>query len=87
MSYKRPVHRLVRTAREALWTNLNAPPSELLYHYISRDIYYRIMDFRDMDRMGSSDEAIVDEPYRPFYSMILHKPVLVKQLENPNVVT
>jgi hypothetical protein len=45
------------------------------------------MDFRDMDRMGSSDEAIVDEPYRPFYSMILHKPVLVKQLENPNVVT
>jgi hypothetical protein len=42
------------------------------------------MDFRDMDRMGSSDEAIVDEPYRPFYGMILHKPVLVKQLANPN---
>jgi hypothetical protein len=66
--------------------HLIALPSELLYHYISRDIYHLIMDFRDIDRMSSSDEAIVDEPYRPFYSMILHKPVLVKQLENPNVV-
>ena len=36
--------------------------------------------------MGSSDEAIVDEPYQPFYSMFMHKPVLVKQLEN-RVVT
>jgi hypothetical protein len=44
------------------------------------------MDFRDLDRMGSSDEAIVDEPYQPFYSMLMHKPVLVKQLENRTAI-
>lgn len=37
------------------------------------------MDFRSLDRMGESDEAILDEPYRPFYTPFRRKPILVKQ--------
>jgi len=37
------------------------------------------MDFRSLDRMSDSDEAILEEPYRPFYDFFGHKPVLVKQ--------
>ncbi|KAF2131410.1 hypothetical protein P153DRAFT_421483, partial [Dothidotthia symphoricarpi CBS 119687] len=37
------------------------------------------MDFRSLDRMGKSDESILDEPYRPFYYFFASKPVLVKQ--------
>ena len=37
------------------------------------------MDFRGLDRMGDSDESILDEPYRPFYNIFASKPVLVKQ--------
>jgi hypothetical protein len=38
-----------------------------------------VMDFRGLDRMGNSDEDIVNEPYRPFYNIFAAKPVLVKQ--------
>ena len=41
------------------------------------------MDFRNLDRMGDSDEAILEEPYRPFYDIFGHKPVLVKQYSSP----
>jgi hypothetical protein len=37
------------------------------------------MDFRSLERMGDSDESIMDEPYRPFYNIFASKPVLVKQ--------
>ncbi|KAF2856335.1 hypothetical protein T440DRAFT_105708 [Plenodomus tracheiphilus IPT5] len=37
------------------------------------------MDFRPLDRMGDSDEAILAEPYRPFYNPFRISPVLVKQ--------
>lgn len=37
------------------------------------------MDFRNLDRMSDSDEAIINEPYRPFYNPFSWKPVLVKQ--------
>ncbi|KAH7385656.1 hypothetical protein BKA66DRAFT_569498 [Pyrenochaeta sp. MPI-SDFR-AT-0127] len=37
------------------------------------------MDFRTLDRMGESDEAILDEPYQPFYNPFGRKPILVKQ--------
>ncbi|KAF2255687.1 hypothetical protein BU26DRAFT_512658 [Trematosphaeria pertusa] len=37
------------------------------------------MDFRPMDRMGGSDQSILDEPFRPFYAFWAPKPVLVKQ--------
>ncbi|KAJ4367374.1 hypothetical protein N0V83_006956 [Neocucurbitaria cava] len=37
------------------------------------------MDFRSLDRMGESDEAILNEPYRPFYNPFRSKPILVKQ--------
>ncbi|KAH6614990.1 hypothetical protein C7974DRAFT_403050 [Boeremia exigua] len=40
------------------------------------------MDFRSLDRMGDSDESILDEPYRPFYNIFASKPVLVKQDNN-----
>lgn len=33
--------------------------------------------------MGDSDESILDEPYRPFYSVFASKPVLVKQYDAP----
>jgi hypothetical protein len=29
--------------------------------------------------MGDSDEAILEDPYRPFYHFFYSKPVLVKQ--------
>ncbi|KAH9865773.1 hypothetical protein J1614_009360, partial [Plenodomus biglobosus] len=37
------------------------------------------MDFRPLDRMGDTDEAILDAPYRPFYNPFRISPVLVKQ--------
>ncbi|KZM22745.1 hypothetical protein ST47_g6035 [Ascochyta rabiei] len=37
------------------------------------------MDFRSLDCMGDSDEAILEEPYRPFYNIFPAKPVFVKQ--------
>ena len=37
------------------------------------------MDFRSLDRMGDTDESIIEEPYRPFYNIFAPKPVLVKQ--------
>jgi hypothetical protein len=37
------------------------------------------MDFRSLERMGDSDESIMEEPYRPFYNIFASKPVLVKQ--------
>lgn len=41
------------------------------------------MDFRSLDRMGDTDESILDEPYRPFYNIFASKPVLVKQYDAP----
>jgi len=40
-----------------------------------------IMDFRDPSHVDESDEAILNEPYRPFYSIFGGKPILVKQYE------
>ncbi|CBX92782.1 similar to DUF domain-containing protein [Plenodomus lingam JN3] len=37
------------------------------------------MDFRPLDRMGDSDDAILEVPYRPFYNPFKISPVLVKQ--------
>ncbi|KAH7080359.1 hypothetical protein BKA63DRAFT_563049 [Paraphoma chrysanthemicola] len=37
------------------------------------------MDFRPASHMGDSDEAILNEPYRPFYNFFGGKPILVKQ--------
>lgn len=37
------------------------------------------MDFRDSSRMEESEEGILDEPYKPFYSFFGGKPILVKQ--------
>jgi hypothetical protein len=42
------------------------------------------MDFRSLDQMDGSDQALLDEPYRPFYFRPFYKifgvkPVLVKQ--------
>ncbi|KAH5334611.1 hypothetical protein HBI42_035480 [Parastagonospora nodorum] len=37
------------------------------------------MDFRDPSHVGESDEAILEQPYRPFYSLFGGKPILVKQ--------
>lgn len=47
--------------------------------------YTITMDFRSLDRMGDSDESILDEPYRPFYNIFAAKPVLVKQYNAPLV--
>jgi len=37
------------------------------------------MDFRDPSHVDESDEAILEQPYRPFYSLFGGKPILVKQ--------
>ncbi|KAF2691286.1 hypothetical protein K458DRAFT_288401 [Lentithecium fluviatile CBS 122367] len=37
------------------------------------------MDFRPLSRMDDSDQAILDEPFRPFYKFWAPQPVLVKQ--------
>ncbi|CAI6239535.1 unnamed protein product [Periconia digitata] len=37
------------------------------------------MDFRPLEHMRDSDESILEEPYKPFYSFWASKPVLVKQ--------
>jgi hypothetical protein len=38
------------------------------------------MDFRPMTRMDGSDQALMDEPFRPFYCLFGGpKPVIVKQ--------
>lgn len=37
------------------------------------------MDFRPLDHMRDTDEALTDEPYRPFYNFWAPKPVLVHQ--------
>ena len=37
------------------------------------------MDFRELDRMGDADEAILEAPYRPFYQLFGGTPILVKQ--------
>lgn len=39
----------------------------------------RRMDFRDPSHSDESDEAILEQPYRPFYSLFGGKPILVKQ--------
>jgi hypothetical protein len=39
------------------------------------------MDFRSPERMTDADEAILEEPYRPFYNIFGSKPVLVKQYD------
>jgi hypothetical protein len=39
------------------------------------------MDFRDPSNTEESDEAILNEPYRPFYSIFGGQPILVKQYE------
>lgn len=41
------------------------------------------MDFRAPTQTEESDAAILDEPYRPFYSIFGSKPILVKQYEVP----
>ncbi len=38
------------------------------------------MDFRPLDQMDGSDQALLDEPFNPFYNIFGVKPVLVKQL-------
>jgi hypothetical protein len=42
------------------------------------------MDFRPLEQMDCSDQALLDEPYKPFYFKPFYKifgvkPVLVKQ--------
>ncbi|KAF2189497.1 hypothetical protein K469DRAFT_700701 [Zopfia rhizophila CBS 207.26] len=37
------------------------------------------MDFRPLDRMSPSDQALVDKPFKPFYNIFGVKPVIVKQ--------
>ncbi|PSN72843.1 hypothetical protein BS50DRAFT_671866 [Corynespora cassiicola Philippines] len=37
------------------------------------------MDFRSLNRMDGSDQALLDAPFRPFYAFFQPKPVLVKQ--------
>lgn len=37
------------------------------------------MDFRSPSRADDTDEAILDQPYRPFYDFFGGKPILVKQ--------
>ncbi|ORY13496.1 hypothetical protein BCR34DRAFT_480935 [Clohesyomyces aquaticus] len=37
------------------------------------------MDFRPLDQMDSSDQALLDEPYNPFYNIFGVKPVIVNQ--------
>ncbi|KAF1975061.1 hypothetical protein BU23DRAFT_504283 [Bimuria novae-zelandiae CBS 107.79] len=37
------------------------------------------MDFRPLDRMNDTDEALLNEPFRPFYNFWAPKPVLVHQ--------
>ena len=37
------------------------------------------MDFRPLTRMDSSDDAVLESPWNPFYSCFGTKPVLVKQ--------
>jgi hypothetical protein len=39
------------------------------------------MDFRDPSRTEESDDAILNDPYRPFYSLFGGQPILVKQYE------
>jgi hypothetical protein len=43
------------------------------------------MDFRPLDRMGGSDQELLDEPYRPFYYWpFVAKPAIVKQYIDPH---
>ncbi|KAF1996880.1 hypothetical protein P154DRAFT_305287 [Amniculicola lignicola CBS 123094] len=37
------------------------------------------MDFRPLDRMDGSDQALMDAPYRPFYTPFKVRPVIVNQ--------
>jgi hypothetical protein len=37
------------------------------------------MDFRPQDRMGTSDQSLLNEPFSPFYNIFPTKPVIVKQ--------
>ncbi|KAF2267009.1 hypothetical protein CC78DRAFT_101805 [Lojkania enalia] len=37
------------------------------------------MDFRPLDRMSGTDEALVEDPYRPFYDIFRSKPVVINQ--------
>jgi hypothetical protein len=37
------------------------------------------MDFRSPCDADDTDEAILDQPYRPFYNIFPGKPILVKQ--------
>ncbi|KAF2661382.1 hypothetical protein K491DRAFT_587538 [Lophiostoma macrostomum CBS 122681] len=37
------------------------------------------MDFRALDQMSGSDQSFVDQPYKPFYSILMARPVIVKQ--------
>ena len=39
------------------------------------------MDFRPPAHVEESDDAILDEPYRPFYNIFGGKPILVKQYD------
>ncbi|KAF2791619.1 hypothetical protein K505DRAFT_309156 [Melanomma pulvis-pyrius CBS 109.77] len=42
------------------------------------------MDFRPLDQMDGSDQALLDEPFNPFYNIFGVKPVLVKQANDYN---
>ncbi|KAF2202729.1 hypothetical protein GQ43DRAFT_391503 [Delitschia confertaspora ATCC 74209] len=40
------------------------------------------MDFRSVDKMDPSDEALLNAPFKPFYDIFSSKPVIVKQDNN-----
>jgi hypothetical protein len=62
----------------ALAKSSNVFALPFLHHASSTNLQPE-MDFRTLDRMPSSDESFADQPYRPFYSVLMAKPVIVKQ--------
>lgn len=68
------------TESRAVFEELSTPKHSYTFlGTIFPNIYTITMDFRSLDRMGGSDEAILEEPYSPFYSIFASKPVLIKQ--------
>jgi hypothetical protein len=37
------------------------------------------MDFRPLDKLNTSDQDLIEHPYKPFYNFLSIKPALVKQ--------
>jgi hypothetical protein len=45
------------------------------------------MDFRPLDQMSGTDEALIEYPFKPFYNIFSIKPVIVKQYASCNVAS